>query len=77
MPTSNERELQKILNRDTGKHMLFYIFVIVTVSICVIYAVKPDWQVEYDKMNKHKNEQIRELQKEVIFLDAQLRKYKR
>lgn len=70
---TNERELQKILNRDTGKHMLFYIFVIVAVSICVIYAVKTDCQEEYDKMNKHKNEQIRKLQKEVIHLDAQLR----
>lgn len=70
---TNERELQKILNRDTGKHMLFYIFVIVTVAICVIYAVKMDAKEEYDKMFKYQNEQIRELQKEIIHLDAQLR----
>ena len=73
---TNERELHKILERNAGKHMLFYILVLVSVLIGVIYAVKMDAKEEYNKMNKHKNEQIRKLQKEIIFLDAQLRRYK-
>jgi Tfp pilus assembly protein PilN len=69
---TNEREIQKILERNAGKHMLFYIIVIVTVAVCVLRAAIS----EHREMIEHKNKQIRQLQKEIIFLDAQLRRYK-
>ena len=72
MPTSNERELEKIMNKNAGRDLLVFVILVVTVAIVILRALIS----EHRELLDHKNKQIRELQKEVVYLEVELKRYK-
>lgn len=59
MPTTNQKELQKLMKRQDSSLMLIVIITLVIVPVCIMIAMRED----YKDLIAHKNDQIRILQK--------------
>ena len=65
MHTTNQRELQKLLEKRQFNTTMLFVGVIVVLSVCIIIAMREDYKeaIAHDKdLLSHKSEQIRILQ---------------
>ena len=58
MQTTNQRELQKLLEKRQFNTTMLFVGVMMVLSVCIIIAMRED----YKELIAHKNDQIRILQ---------------